>query len=239
MSPACMAGGAQMSAKSRASRDRSSSAVSYRRRFGSRSASASRAAGRGSAAATIATSSRASHPGRWPCIATLPAPRIAPRSTEFFQSAATALSFSLTPREDGGQGLVEDVQPFHRCWLVDVQGWIDPDHRRIGHRDEASAQAFLEERLRPILRDELLRAAVFHELEAEEQALAAHVADDGVLLLHREELSEHRPAHLLGVLDEVLPGDDLERRQPGRGGERVASIRRRASARVRERRAGT
>src|SRR5207244_11829110 len=136
---------------------------------------------------------------------------------------------------DGADRLVENLEPFEGGRLVDRERRVDPDGRRVGHRDEPSPQAFLEELLGDVPPEKLLRLAILHELDGEEQALPAHVADDPVLLLQGLETPEHDGPDARGILDEVLSRDDLERRQARRGGERVASVARRASARVRER----
>src|SRR4051812_42432170 len=70
------------------------------------------------------------------------------------------------------QRLVEDVEALERLVFADVQRRVDPDDRRVAHGDEPAPQALLEERLREVLRDELLRPAVLHELDPEKQALA-------------------------------------------------------------------
>src|SRR6516164_2325743 len=89
------------------------------------------------------------------------------------------------------ESLVEDFEALERRLLGDVQGWIQPDHRRVDHRHEAAAQTLLAERLGEVLRDELLGTPVLDELDSEKEALAPDVADDAVLFLHRLEASQH------------------------------------------------
>ncbi len=135
---------------------------------------------------------------------------------------------------DGPERLVEDLEAVERRLLVDVERRVDADDRRVRHRDEAAAQALLEERLREVLRDELLRAPVLHELDAEEQPLAAHVADDrGASPASPGARASIARADALGVLDQVLLDDDLERREARRRGERIAAVGGGAARRVR------
>ena len=57
---------------------------------------------------------------------------------------------------------------------------------------------------RPCLAERLLRPAVLHQLDADQQPLAAHVADELVLLLQLAEAAQHEVADPLGVLDQPL-----------------------------------
>src|SRR5204863_6530940 len=98
------------------------------------------------------------------------------------------------------QRLVEDVQALERLVIADVQRRVDPDDRRVAHRDEPAPQALLEERLREVLRDELLRSAVLNELDPQEKPLAPHIADERLPLLYRLQLLQHLASDAFGVL---------------------------------------
>src|SRR6476469_645673 len=213
-----------MSTKSRASWASSDSTESCQRAAGSASAHTARRAGFASVAATISQSARARHPGRWPCTATLPRPRRAPR----------LLVPSMTSQHYP-EGLVEDGETLAGQLLGDDEGRIDPDRRGVGHRDEAAPEALLVEVEGDLLVERPSALPVLHQLDTEEQAAPAHFPDGAVLLPEAPELREQDRPHPLRVRDQVFLQDDLERGEAGRGGERVAPVARRAEARVRPR----
>src|SRR6266581_3047527 len=161
-------------------------------------------------------------------MAMLPNPMIAPRS----------ILLEPVLADDGVQRLVQDCEPGQCLLFADHERRVDPDRGRVRHRDQAAPQALLVQRLGDGLREGLLRRPVTDELDAEHQPAAAHLADAPVLLLQRLEACEHDLADALGVGDEILLEDDLERGEPRGGGERVAPVARGASARVGPRLAG-
>ena len=70
----------------------------------------------------------------------------------------------------------------------------------------------------------LLRLTVAHQLDAEHQAHAAHLADERLTFLQFEEaFLQVRRRRTAGVLLDVLAVDDFERRQPLRHRDRVAA----------------
>src|SRR5499426_725390 len=211
-----------MSTKSSGASDRSSAAVGYQRVPGAWATRTARCSGRASVPPTISTSRRRRQPGRWPWRATLPRPMSAPRR----------ILLEPVLAHDHRERLVENREPRERGILADSERRVDADRRRVGHGDETPAQTFLIERLRHRLGERLLRRPVAHQLDSEHEALTAHVTDAAVLFLQLLEAAEHHLAHALGVLDEILLQDDLERGEAGRGGQRVAAVARRAGARV-------
>src|SRR5437016_1121778 len=217
-----------MSTKSRPASARSASEESYHRAPGMCVASAARCAGRASVPATISTSCRRRQAGTCPWMAMLPNPMIAPRS----------ILLEPVLADDGAERLVQDREPGQCLLFTDHERWVDADRRRVGHRDQAAPQALLVERLGDGLRERRLRRSVTDELDAEHEPAAAHLADAPVFLLQRLEAREHDLADTLGVGDEVLLEDDLERGEPRGGGERVATVARGAGARVGPRLAG-
>src|SRR5262245_2732720 len=221
MSGAWLEGGVQMSTKSSEVSDRSSGAVGYQRAPGAWATRTVRCSGRASVPPTISTSRRRRQPGRWPWRATLPRPMSAPR-----------ILLEPVLSDDHPERLVENREPRERGILADRERRVEADRRRVGHGDETPAQTFLVERLRHRLGERRLGRPVAHELDSEHEALTAHVTNAAVLFLQLLEAAEHHLAHSLGVLDEILLQDDLERGEAGRGGQRVAAIARRAGARV-------
>src|SRR5258705_3668834 len=144
-------------------------------------------------------------------MATLPSPRTAPRYI---------LLEPVRP-DDRPQGLVENGEPVERSLLADDERRVDADGRRIGHGGETAPETLLVERLRHVLAEGLLGAAVLHELDAEHQTAAAHLAHAPVFLLERLQACEHDRAHALGILDEGLLENDLHRGQPRRRRKRI------------------
>src|SRR5436309_2477473 len=211
-----------MSTKSRPASARSASEESYHRAPGMWVASAARCAGRASVPATISTSCRRRQAGTCPWMAMLPNPMIAPRS----------ILLEPVLADGGAERLVEDREPGQCLLFADHERRVDADRGRVRHRDQAAPQALLVERLGDGLREPFLRRPVADELDAEHQPAAAHLAHAPVLLLQRLETGEHDLADALGVGDEVLFEDDLERGEPRCGGERVAAIARGAGTRV-------
>src|SRR5213596_1008617 len=211
-----------MSTKSRPASARSASEESYHRAPGMCVASAARCAGRASVPATISTSCRRRQAGTCPWMAMLPNPMIAPRS----------ILLEPVLADGGAERLVEDREPGQCLLFADHERRVDADRGRVRHRDQAAPQALLVERLGDGLRERFLRRPVADELDAEHEPAAAHLAHAPVFFLQRLEPGEHDLADALGVGDEVLFEDDLERGEPRRGGERVAAIARGAGTRV-------
>src|ERR1043166_4316156 len=138
-----------MSTKSRSSAVRRSAAESYQRAWGRREAASPLSSARAPVPAPISTPGREPHPGRCPWIATLPKPMIAPRRIPpelppVF--APTAVLVQAVARQDRGQRVLEDGEAFHRRLLGDHERRIDPDRRRVRHRDEPAPKTLLVER---------------------------------------------------------------------------------------------
>ncbi len=70
--------------------------------------------------------------------------------------------------------------------------------------------------------ERLARLAVLDELEAPEEAEAAHLADAGVLRGEARQLGRQHLAHRGRVLDDLLLAHRLDRRDSGGAGDRVA-----------------
>src|SRR5436309_10749780 len=138
-----------MSTKSTAASARSSAGVGYQRAVRAWAETRACCSGRASVTATISTSRRRRQPGRWPRRATLPSPMIAPR----------CILSEPVISHDHLERLVQDREPRQRRVLFDRERRVDADRRRVGHRDEPTAEAFLVERLRYRVRAALLRRA--------------------------------------------------------------------------------
>ena len=67
--------------------------------------------------------------------------------------------------------------------------------------------------------------AILDQLEPDEEAAAAHVADRLVLRLELPQAGEHVLAAGRRALDQALLGDHVEHREAGRGGQRVGDVR--------------
>ncbi len=75
---------------------------------------------------------------------------------------------------------------------------------------------------RPV--EELVRAAVADQVDADHQSDATHVADERVLLLHGAQAIQHVRADPCRVLDETLVDDRFERGERRGRRERVAAV---------------
>ena len=104
----------------------------------------------------------------------------------------------------GAERLVEDLEALERGLLGDVQRRVEADDGRVGHRDRPRRRHSWKSAFVKSFETSSFVVPVLDELEAEQEPLAAHVADDAVLLLHRLQPREHRAPDALGVLDEVL-----------------------------------
>src|SRR5580765_2543832 len=131
-----------MSTKSTDASARSSAEVVYQRAPGACAETSACCSSRASVTATICTSRRRRQPGRWPCRATLPRPMIAPR----------CILSKPVISDDHLERLVQDRESRQRRVLFDRERRVEANRRRVGHRDETTAEAFLVERLRDRLR---------------------------------------------------------------------------------------
>src|ERR671924_272629 len=84
------------------------------------------------------------------------------------------------------------------------------------HRQKAAAQAFLEDLVAYLLRQRILRLAIGHQLDAEEEPFAAHVAHPAQPIGPGAELVEHRLADLAHVVEDVFLVQDAEAGEGGR-----------------------
>src|SRR6266568_5828295 len=87
--------------------------------------------------------------------------------------------------------VVEERQTLERGVLVDRQRRLEPHVRRVGHGEEPALHAALVDLLHDRAVERLLRRAVLHHLDADEQAGPSHVADEGAPLLHAAQLRHH------------------------------------------------
>ena len=186
-----------------------------------RRATARRSAVR-STTATIVASGLSAYPGQWPCSATSPKPTSAPFSMRRAgrarrRGSRSARAASSAIRMSGG-------------WIAHA--------RRVAHRDEPLVQAVLEEPDARLLRARRLRIGIDHEVEADEQAAAAHVGDRPAAPRDAAQPVEEHAADARRVLDEPLVEDRLDRHQRRGGRQRVAAVARRRGARQRERLGG-
>src|SRR5580700_522419 len=220
-----------MSTKSRVSLDSSAAALSYQCALGQASRNESRRAANASVAATILTSLRDCHPGKWPFAATLPNPINAPRSTR-----VVSVEPELT--RDGGERFIEDVDAAHGFVLADDQRRVDANDLRIRHRNEAALQRLVEQSAGDGLIQRLLGRAIGDHFDADHQAASADVADEAVFLLQLLQGGEHQRSNPGRIFDQPVLENSLNGAKTGRGGQRIATVARRASARLAERLGG-
>jgi len=139
-----------------------------------------------------------------------------------------------------GRGVaVGDRERFVDRLRADAQVVVGRDERRRDEEDVPAAEDVdvplhelvlqrVRERARravPAL-ERLARRAVLHEVDADEEALAAHLADRGVALGDRPQVGEQLRAARRRALDEALLAVGRDRRDAGGAGERVAAVRR-------------
>src|SRR5262245_32635028 len=134
---------------------------------GSSSAACARRPASGSATATSSTSSRARQAPRWPRSATLPNPRMAPRSRRLTNPAPPTPGGSTPVAPVGGhlrEDLVQDGDAVARLGLRQDEGRIDAHPREIAHQEEPALERAEEDALGDLARERLLRAAVLHQV---------------------------------------------------------------------------
>src|SRR5262245_40897652 len=150
---------------------------------GSIAAACARRSMSGSATATSSTSSRVRHAGRWPRSATLPNPRMAPRSRRLIESGPPAPggstngppptpggSTNTPPPAPGGstpvapvgghlrEDLVQDGDAVARLGLGEDERRIDAYPGEVAHEQEATAKRAEEDTLRDLARERFLGA---------------------------------------------------------------------------------
>src|SRR5688572_3551899 len=100
---------------------------------------------------------------------------------------------------------------------LDAERRHDAEHVAVGARlahDEPHLPGQLEQR-RGLRRRRLLGAAVLHQLDRQEQAAAADIADDVMLLPQRLQDREHLAADQARILLQPFARDDAQDRPPG------------------------
>src|SRR5689334_4582088 len=105
---------------------------------------------------------------------------------------------------DKRQHLFENGDAFLRGRLVDDERRVDADVGVVAHRDEPPLEAFLEYEFARFLVELLVRRAVLHELDPDEEPASPHLADERKLLLEPREPVEHERANARGILDKPL-----------------------------------
>src|SRR6185369_17834392 len=76
--------------------------------------------------------------------------------------------------------LFEDVDAFFGLGLAHDERRVDAHARRVGHREKAALETAAEERHARLLAERRARLRI-HEIDGAQEALAAHLADEGEL----------------------------------------------------------
>ncbi len=99
---------------------------------------------------------------------------------------------------------------------------------RVGHLPDVHRQAELHAALRHLqseLMRRLARFAILHQLDAEQQSLATHVADHFVARLELQQAILQALAHRAGIGGEPFVLEHVENGQPHRGRQRIGHVR--------------
>src|SRR6202011_2935137 len=106
----------------------------------------------------------------------------------------------------------------------DGQRWGNPDRALRIRAHGVQYQAHVETELLDLVRERavrLTRAAVLHNLEADEESAPAHVADALVALLHRAQPVHEVAAHLGRARGEIFLAQNPEHGETHRGGQGI------------------
>src|SRR5262245_7138499 len=104
---------------------------------------------------------------------------------------------------DAGEDLVEDRDTLQRFGLRERERRVDAHARKVAHEQEPAPERAEKDLLADVRGERLLAAAVFHQIHADQQTLAADVADELVLLLEGHEPAEENASDPRGAFDEV------------------------------------
>src|SRR5271154_2430257 len=106
------------------------------------------------------------------------------------------------------------VENFHsRLGLLarDDQWRIDPHAWKISYHQKAALERLFEDRLGYGTAEQLLGLAIAHQVKPDQQALAAHVADEFVFLFEPRQALEHKRADDCGIFDQPFALDRAQR----------------------------
>src|SRR3989442_660728 len=120
----------------------------------------------------------------------------------------------------GGEGA-------HRLVLLDDERRVDAHLGIVDHRQHAARQQRVEDPPGRLLVEQRARAR-HHEVQADQQAAAAHIRDDRYLRLPAPHLGQHLRSQPAGMLDQVLLENRLDRDPRGRRRKRIPAVTRRA-----------
>ena len=88
---------------------------------------------------------------------------------------------------DVREHFVENVDAGFGLRFGDHERWVDSNLWEIGHRDQSALEAFGEDQLGDFFAEQFLGFEIAHELDADQQSLAADVADEFVFFLELHE----------------------------------------------------
>src|SRR5215472_4468841 len=96
--------------------------------------------------------------------------------------------------------------------------------RAVDHRQKTSPYSSQVDLLHHRAIHRLSRLAAADDLDADQKAQAAHVADELETLLHCPQLAEHELTYRCGVLPELFLPDGSHRGERRRGREGIAPV---------------
>src|SRR5262245_43101873 len=106
-----------------------------------------------------------------------------------------------------GEDLLQEPGGLERLLGGQDEGRVDADAGRVGHGDDPSLEGSPEDRLASSPRQRLAGLLVSHQLEADEQALAADLPDEGEPVDPRGQGVEEDLADAARVLHQILFDD--------------------------------
>src|SRR5215472_3037852 len=105
--------------------------------------------------------------------------------------------------------------------------------RAVDHRQKTSPYSSQVDLFHHRAVHRLSRLAAADDLDADQKAQTAHVADELETLLHCPQLAEHELTYRSGVLPELFLTDGAHRGERGRCGERITPVAGRGAGRIR------
>src|SRR3954471_6954502 len=134
-----------------------------------------------------------------------------------------------------GAGVIEHGfdrgERFHCLLVRDHEGRIETHLGIVDHCDHAPGEQRVEDLARDSLVEQFPRPGR-DEIHSQHQTAAAHVADDGNVLLPGLHLRQHPGTEATTVLHQAFVDNRLDRHVRGGGGQRIAAIAGRAATRV-------
>src|SRR5277367_6252930 len=130
---------------------------------------------------------------------------------------------------------VHDFDPGLGLRFGDHERGIYSNLGKVAHDDEAALEAFGEDQLGNFFAEQFLRFEIAHQLDADQQPLAAHVPDEFIFFLELHQPRQHHRADFARVLDQVLPLNRADRFRHRHRRQRISAVARRRRARLAER----